>query len=283
MKKTFRPCRNSEHGLFIEHLAARKYSWRTQRLASYCLDDFDAYLKKKNIRDHNQVKKQLVLDYLQQLRDRGLKEVSIEIFFRPVKLFFDYLEEKQQVFVNPAADIHIKVPNKIPSVLSEEVIRKLLNAPDLGKPKGVRDRAFMELAYNTGMRREELIRLDLTDINMQEASVRVLGKGQKERILPIGKSAIHWLNEYITKARVELLEESENKALWVKRGGGRINYECAQSLINLSKERAGITRKIGCHDFRRAFATHLLQHGAGPIDVQHLLGHASLHHLRNYL
>jgi integrase/recombinase XerD len=284
MKKTFRPCRNEEHRLFVEHLMAKKFSWRTQRLSSYCLDDFGEYLKGLRINHYSQVTKQVLLDYLRELKEhRHYKDTSIEIFFRPVKLFFDYLEEQQKIFINPAKEITLRIPRRLPVVVTEEEIGKMLNSPDIGSPKGVRDRAFMEVLYSTGMRREEIIQLNLADINHQDLTVRVIGKGSKERVLPIGKTAMHWLNEYINKARVELLEGSENKALWIRKGGGRINYESVQAIINIYKAKSGITRKLTCHDFRRAFATHMLRHGASPIDVQLLLGHADLHHLRNYL
>jgi len=278
-----KPCEDGEHGLFIEQLKTLKYSLTTQCMYTFCLNYFNRYLKGRNITGHIRVTKQVMLDYIQNMRNSGFADASVEIYFRPVRLFFGFLEERQKVFVNPAAGIQIKTPKLLPSVASEEEMNLMITAPDTRKPVGVRDRAFMELLYSTGMRRQEIIQLDLTDLNMQEATVRVLGKGDRERLLPIGKNAMRWLQEYISKARPVLLEESESRALWVKHGGGRINYECVQSIVALSRKRAGMKRKIVCHDFRRAFATHMLQHGAHPVDIQQLLGHVDLSHLRNYL
>lgn len=272
-----------QHGLFIEELKARKYSAKTLSLYGHGLDRFEAYLKAKGIREHVDVTRQDVLAYVQELRDRGYKAASVRSYLTAVTLFFGYLEERQKLFVNPAGGLTLKAPDKLPVVPSREDILKMLEAPNTGRATGVRDRAFLELAYSTGMRRAELIGLQVADVNLAEASVRVLGKGQKERILPIGRSALHWLGEYIHRARVELLAESENKALWIRKGGGRISYEAVQAIISRSRKKAGIARTLSCHDFRRAFATHMLQNGAHPVDIQHLLGHADLSKLRHYL
>ena len=285
MKKEqiLKPCVNKEHGLFIAHARAMRYSFKTLSLHTYCLNYFYQYIESRGIVGWTRVTRQHLLDYLGYMQKKGLSKASMAVFLRPVRLFFRYLEEQQKIFINPAKDLSFKAEVRLPTVLSEEEVRRMLDAPDTGRARGVRDKAFMELAYSTGMRRAELIQLDLADINTEDASVRFVGKGGKERVLPIGKSAMRWLNEYVSKARVELLEGSENKALWVKQGGGRLNYDCVQCLLTLHKKKACITRKVSCHDFRRAFATHMLQHGAGPVDVQHLLGHADLHHLRSYL
>ena len=281
--KILKQCGNEEHRLFIEHLKALKYSYMSLRLYSYCLDQFDSHTKAAGVSDHAQITKQLILDYLKNLKGRGFSEASRGIYYRPLLRFFAYLEERQKIFLNPTMGISLITPCKLPVVASESEISKMLEAPDTEKPKGLRDKAFLELLYSTGMRREEIISLNLSDINMDEATVRVVGKGEKERILPIGKSALHWLAKYIKTARVELMEEAESKALWVKHGGGRIGYDFVQAMINQCRDKAGIKRKLACHDFRRAFATHMLQRGASPVDVQHLLGHADFSHLRKYL
>ena len=185
--------------------------------------------------------------------------------------------------MNPTSGIMIKVPKNLPAVPDEGDIEKLINACTTKTPCGIRDRAFLELLYSTVMRREEMIRLELQDIDLKEATVRVMGKGLKERILPIGQGAMHWLGEYINNARCKLCSSGDEKGLWVTRGVRRVLYNWIPFILRKYAKLSGITTKITCHDFRRAFATHMLRNGAGVVDVQQLLGHSDLSHLRHYL
>jgi len=173
---------------------------------------------------------------------------------------------------------------KLVPVPNEEDIRKLMEQPDLGTAAGVRDRALLEVGYSTALRLSELAGLNLADPNLKDATVRVLGKGSKERVVPLGRQAISWLEEYVGKARPELLTASPDEpALWLGGMGRRFHVLLIGKMMRDYGKRAGIACGITPHALRRACATHMLRGGAHPAAIQMLLGHASLSTLSSYL
>jgi integrase/recombinase XerD len=169
-------------------------------------------------------------------------------------------------------------------VPTEAELARLLAQPDITQPVGIRDRALLEVAYGCGLRRGELVRLTIFDPDFQRGTLRVLGKGRKERIVPLGRQALHWLKRYLQHARPKLLGGRLNEeALWISgkhRPLGGMGMR--QQLWEYSK-RAQIKTLMCLHSLRRACATHMLRHGAHPVQIQMLLGHASLKHLSQYL
>ncbi|MGD9983963.1 MAG: site-specific tyrosine recombinase XerD [Porticoccaceae bacterium] len=164
----------------------------------------------------------------------------------------------------------------LPKVLSETDIDRLLQAPDTAAPMGLRDRAMLELLYATGLRVSELTGLSLDQINLRQGVVRVLGKGSKERLVPMGEEAMHWLQAYLRDARPALLGTRQSNACFVTPRGSGMTRQAFWYRIRHWAQCAGIDKPLSPHTLRHAFATHLLDHGADLRVVQLLLGHSDL-------
>ena len=168
-------------------------------------------------------------------------------------------------------------PSRLPKVMSEKQVGNLLVAPDLGTALGLRDRAMLETLYATGLRVSELVNLKLHEIGFNEGVLRALGKGSKERLVPLGELAIDWLGRYLNEARPEILKGRQSDALFVTARGGAMTRQAFWQLIKRYAPVAGIApEKLSPHVLRHAFATHLLNHGADLRVVQLLLGHADI-------
>ena len=168
-------------------------------------------------------------------------------------------------------------PSRLPKVTSEKQVDDLLNAPDVDAPLGLRDRAMLETIYATGLRVSELVNLKLHEIGFNEGVLRVLGKGSKERLVPLGEQAIDWLGRYLNEARPEILGGQQSDALFVTARGGPMTRQAFWQMIKRYALVAGIApEKLSPHVLRHAFATHLLNHGADLRVVQLLLGHADI-------
>jgi integrase/recombinase XerD len=272
-----------ETEIFTNHITSRKYSPRSIKTYTDTLGYFTDYLVDQNVASLLDVDKKMILKYISYHKSKGLRDNSIELYFRVIKLLYNLLEEEQRIFINPTTGINYKVKRPLQPVPSSETIIKLINSVDISTPLGVRNRTMLEVLYGTGIRREELVRMNVTDISKTELTIRIYGKGSKERIVPAGRSLMKWLNRYMNDARPMLLHEVETNALWVTRGGGRLRYDAVQYILRQCKSHAGIDEKLTIHDFRRAFATHMLQNGASPVNIQAILGHSSLKYLSCYL
>ena len=168
-------------------------------------------------------------------------------------------------------------PSRLPKVMSEKQVESLLAAPDVDVPLGLRDRAMLETLYATGLRVSELVNLKLHEIGFNEGVLRALGKGNKERLVPLGELAIDWLGRYLKEARQEILKGRQSDALFVTARGGPMTRQAFWQLIKRYALIAGIAPdKLSPHVLRHAFATHLLNHGADLRVVQLLLGHADI-------
>ncbi len=168
-------------------------------------------------------------------------------------------------------------PSRLPKVMSERQVDSLLSAPDLDTPLGLRDRAMLETLYASGLRVSELVNLRLHEVGFNEGVLRALGKGSKERLVPLGEQAIDWLGRYLKEARREILDGQRSDALFVTARGGPMTRQAFWQLIKRYALRAGIApERLSPHVLRHAFATHLLNHGADLRVVQLLLGHADI-------
>ncbi len=181
-----------------------------------------------------------------------------------------------------AADPTLKLanptrPSRLPKVMSEQQVDSLLAAPDLDTPLGLRDRAMLETLYASGLRVSELVNLRLHEVGFNEGVLRALGKGSKERLVPLGEQAIDWLGRYLKEARREILGGQQSDALFITARGGPMTRQAFWQLIKRYALRAGIApERLSPHVLRHAFATHLLNHGADLRVVQLLLGHADI-------
>ena len=169
-----------------------------------------------------------------------------------------------------------KVPPRFPKTLSESQVEALLEAPDTDAPLGLRDRAMLELLYATGLRVSELVAMTMLNVSLQEGLVRVIGKGSKERIVPIGEEARRWIERYLKQARPAILAGRVADALFVTQRANGMTRQMFWVLIKRYAVRAGIEAALSPHGLRHAFATHLLNHGADLRVVQLLLGHADI-------
>jgi integrase/recombinase XerD len=169
-----------------------------------------------------------------------------------------------------------KVPKNLPRPLPLEDVEAILAAPPQGDVAGIRDRAILETLYGAGLRISELVGLDVDDVDLEEGSVRVLGKGSKERVVPLGSMATAAVEAYLRRARPALARDSSGPALFLNLRGGRLTRQGSTGILKNAAARAGVTKRVTPHTLRHSFATHLLEGGADVRVVQELLGHATL-------
>ena len=195
-----------------------------------------------------------------------------------VRSFHKFLVREGDTDVDPAEGVsRPKVPRNLPRPLSVDEVGALIAAPgDDGKPATLRDRAILETLYGAGLRISELVGLDVDDVDLEEGSVRALGKGSKERVVPLGRYATRGLEAYLVRARPSLAGPRSGAALFLNQRGGRLTRQGCTNIIKAQARRAGIRKRVTPHMLRHSFATHLLDGGADVRVVQELLGHASI-------
>lgn len=205
------------------------------------------------------------------------KPRSIGRLIASLRRFYRYLLRENKISKDPTLQIESpKLPRSLPKSLNEDEVVGLLNAPNVEKAAGLRDRAMLELLYACGLRVSELVGIKLTEVSVNEGVVRVTGKGSKTRLVPMGEEAADWLSRYIKYARSEILQKRLCDALFVTNRGEAMTRQAFWYLIKRYAFLAGITKHISPHVLRHAFATHLLNHGADLRVVQMLLGHSDI-------
>ena len=194
-----------------------------------------------------------------------------------LRRFYRYQVQRGTLDHDPSARLESpRLARRLPGVLSETQVDALLAAPDVSSALGLRDRAMLELLYASGLRVSELVGLTLSRINLTQSTVRVSGKGAKERLVPFGEEAAEWLERYLARGRPEILAGRVSEALFPSRRAKAISRQAFWQAIKRYALRAGIDREISPHTLRHAFATHLLDHGADLRVLQMLLGHSDL-------
>ena len=194
-----------------------------------------------------------------------------------LKRFYQYLLREKLLEVDPSAAIDApKLPRGLPKSLSETDVESLLAAPDVETPLGLRDRAMLETLYAAGLRVTELVGLPLAQLSLNQQVVRVMGKGSKERLVPLGEVAAEWLTRYISTARNQILDGRTSNDLFITVRGATMSRQMFWNIIKRYAIKAGISATISPHVLRHAFATHLINHGADLRVVQLLLGHADI-------
>jgi integrase/recombinase XerD len=194
-----------------------------------------------------------------------------------LRRFYRYLLREGVIAADPSAEIDMpKLGRSLPKSLTEEQVVSLLQAPDVSTPLGLRDRAMLETLYATGLRVSELVGLTVSQLSIGQGVVRVIGKGDKERLVPLGDEALSWLDTYFKEARPHLLNRNLTDAVFPTARGGAMTRQAFWHNIKRHATAAGIAQPLSPHTLRHAFATHLLNHGADLRVVQMLLGHADL-------
>ncbi len=250
-------------------------------LASYRSDLalFSGWLEKKGITIVG-ADETAINGYLAFLHARpgGIKSTSQRRLMASLRRCYRWLLDQGRLAADPLLNID-KPPTiqRFPKTLSEKQVEDLLGAPDVGTALGLRDRAMFELLYATGLRVSELVGIRLFELSLNDNVVRVMGKGSKERLVPLGQIAADWLQRYISGARGELLKQHVSDAIFVTTRGAGMTRQMFWALVKKYALKAGIAaERISPHVLRHAFATHLLNHGADLRVVQLLLGHADI-------
>ncbi len=223
------------------------------------------------------VRREDVLACLAQMIRAGTSPRSVARYLSGYRQFFRWMVREGALAEDPTALIESpKLGRGLPKALTEEQVEALLQAPDLARPLGMRDRAMLELMYAAGLRVSELVALELGNVNLNQGVVRVLGKGGKERIVPLGVESMDWLQRYLADARPALLKGAQSPVMFVTARKSGMTRQAFWHAIRRYGAQAGITRRISPHMLRHSFATHLLNHGADLRVVQLLLGHSDL-------
>lgn len=218
-----------------------------------------------------------LLDYLAAAVGQGVQPRTSARRLSALRQFFRWLLREKQVPIDPTAQIESpRLGRPLPKTLTEREVEALLAAPDVDTPEGLRDRAMLETLYATGLRVSELVNLGPQQVNLAQGVLRVIGKGGKERLVPLGDEAAVWLRRFVRDARPVLLDERPAEALFPTRRGGPMTRQAFWYRIKKHALAAGIDRTLSPHTVRHAFATHLVNHGADLRVVQLLLGHSSL-------
>ena len=218
-----------------------------------------------------------IYDYLALRLREGYRARSNARLLSCLRHFYRWLLREGAIAADPTALVESpKLPRGLPKAPSEAEVEALLAAPDVASPEGQRDKAMLELLYATGLRVSELVGLGVDEINLRQGALRVRGKGGKDRLVPLGDEAQHWLSRWLAEGRGALLGRRASRDLFVTRRGAAMTRQGFWLRLKRLALTAGIARPLSPHGLRHAFATHLLNHGADLRAVQMLLGHASL-------
>ena len=225
----------------------------------------------------DQADKADLLGFIAERVESGAKPRSTARQLSSFRRFYRYIMREGLRDTDPTADIEMpRIGRSLPKTLTEDEVDALLNAPNTDEPLGHRDRAMLELLYATGLRVSELINLRQSQINFNQGVLRIVGKGDRERLIPLGDESQRWLRDFINGPRMEILLERQTDFLFPTRRGDRMTRQAFWHIIKRYAEKAGIRRKLSPHSLRHAFATHLLNRGADLRVVQLLLGHSDL-------
>ena len=256
----------AERGLSENTLSGYRYD--LQRLATWLHEQG---------RDLAAAKREDLLGFLASQVAAGRSPRSLSRYLSGFRQFYRWLLREGRIAEDPSALIDSpRLGRGLPKALSEAQVEALMEAPDTGRPLGLRDRAMLELMYATGLRVSELVGLELTGLNLNQGVVRVTGKGGKERLVPLGEEALAWLRRYLGEARPALLRGGECPQVFVTARRSGMTRQAFWHAIRKYARTAGITQAVSPHMLRHSFATHLLNHGADLRVVQLLLGHSDL-------
>lgn len=241
------------------------------------LSQFALWLEQQHHKDLLLAGQAELLAYLAYQFSLHAKVRTTSRLLSSLRRFYRYLLRQGKIVADPTLRVEMpKLPRALPKSLSEADVEALLRAPDVAVALGLRDRAMLETLYATGLRVSELVALPLQGLNLEMGVVRVMGKGSKERLVPLGEEAVGWLARYLAQARNELLCGKACDAVFVTQRGESMTRQAFWYLVKRYTALAGLTRTLSPHTLRHAFATHLLNHGADLRVVQMLLGHSDI-------
>jgi len=235
------------------------------------------FLKSCKVNNLNNTTKDHIMNFMIRQKGRGLSVNSIARSIAAIRMFYRFLQQEGIISSDPTALLDSpRLWKKIPEALTLNEVEALLSAPNLKERQGIRDRAILEVMYATGMRVSEVAGLKIDNINRDIGFVRCTGKGNKERIIPLGKKAIASLNRYLEQLRPQLLKGRESNYVFLNRFGHAISRQSLWKIIKKYAQIARIKKPIKPHIIRHSFATHLLERGADLRSVQEMLGHSNI-------
>lgn len=264
---------------FIRYLRVERNA-AANTIDSYSLDlkRYIKFLMQRGIRSVEKIERANIIFFLALLRELGLTARTISRNFSAVKAFHRFLISEEFSKSNPTENVDAPKRSKtLPDVLNPDEIELILEQPNVNHVLGIRDKAILETLYATGIRVSELIGLKQPNVLFDQGIIRVFGKGSKERIVPIGRSALLWIKKYQESARPRLSKRGEtNDILFLNSRGKKLSRMSIWNIVHQFSVSAGIKKEVHPHTFRHSFATHLLEGGADLRAVQEMLGHADI-------
>jgi integrase/recombinase XerD len=264
--------------LFLDGLSVEKGLSENTRL-SYARDlrGYLRFLESRNVVSMEAVTRQEIMDYLLAERDRGLEPASVARALVAIRMFHRFLVEEGMVKENVTDALESpKLWKHLPEVLSASEVEQLLKSPDSRRLEGLRDLALLELLYASGLRASEASTLRVSQVDLENGTLRVIGKGSKERVVPVGRKAREALGRYLKRTRAEWATARATDTLFLSRLGRPLSRQSVWAVLKKYAKSSGIRKKIYPHILRHSFATHLLEGGADLRVVQELLGHADI-------
>lgn len=235
------------------------------------------YLSEKKIGSLSQAPRNYITDFMFSQKDKGICANSISRRLAAIKSFYRFLVRERVIKDDPSSLVDSpKLWKRIPEALSVNEVDALLNQPNAREKQGIRDKAILETLYASGMRVSEGVNLKLKDVNLEVGFLRCIGKGNKERVVPLGKKAVSSIKKYLDTVRPGLLKDKESEFLFLSRFGKKISRQSFWKMIKKYSREAGIKKPMKPHILRHSFATHLLERGADLRSVQEMLGHADI-------
>jgi integrase/recombinase XerD len=233
--------------------------------------------EEKRLANLNEVTPEVITEYLVRIRDEGLAANSMNRSLAALRGFYKYLLREKIIKKNPLANIELaKVWMKLPDTVSKEEMTAILAQPGTQSNPAIRNTAMLELLYATGIRVSELINLTMNSVNWQVGFLIVMGKGSKERIVPVGKVAYDCVRRYVDEVRPKLMEKKSTDVLFLNRFGRKFSRQGFWKIVVGYAKQAGLQKKVYPHTFRHSFASHLLEGGADLRTVQVMLGHSDI-------
>ena len=241
------------------------------------LKQYLGYIDDQKIKELSQITPTHIRDYIRILNDRGMAPASISRIISSIRSYHKYLSGETIISENPALVIkNPKIPKKLPDVLSEKEISSIIGSIKESSQFYQRDKAMIEMLYSCGIRVSELCGLEMSNLFLEDELIRVLGKGNKERLLPIGGRAKEYLNDYLIHTRIRLIKQTGSSHIFLSRNGKALTRAMVNNILNKWTQISGVNRSVSPHILRHSFATHLLEGGADLRFVQALLGHSDI-------
>ena len=257
--------------------------WLEQGLSKSTLDAYRSDLKLLKVWAKNrelkmdEISRPDLLEFIAFKAEQGSSARTSARMLSSLRRFYTYLMQQEIISTNPTDKISMpKIGRSLPVLLTENEVLKLIKAPNTKKPLGFRDKVMLELLYATGLRVSELVKLEVNQVNLNQGYLRVMGKGDKERLVPMGKTAKRWMKNYLNGPIQEILNDRQSDCLFPTRTSTSISRQAFWQIIKKYAMKVGISAKLSPHSLRHAFATHLINHGADLRVVQMLLGHSDL-------